>query len=133
MKKSPVTATAITSAATIDHQIPFNPQIMGKIMTAATWITSVRRKAMAADVSPSLRAVKNEEPKIANPENRNETENMEKACTVISNNSFSYPTNNKDSLSPNSSPAPHIAAEHTPINKRLFAKIFFTSPEFCAP
>ena len=34
-------------------------------MTEATWNTSVLRKEMIADVTPSLRAVKKPEPKMA--------------------------------------------------------------------
>lgn len=57
-----VTATAITSAATVDAQIPSNFQINGKIKTAATWNSIVLIKEIAADTSPSFNAVKNEEP-----------------------------------------------------------------------
>ena len=51
--------------------------------TAAHWKTSVRRKEIRAEVSPSLRAVKKEEQKMENPENRKETEKMAKARAVM--------------------------------------------------
>lgn len=53
-------------------------------MTAAHWNTSVRKNEMSSEVSPSLSAVKNDEPKIENPESRNENENILNARTVIS-------------------------------------------------
>ena len=74
-----VTRTDITSAATIESQIPSSFQMSGKISTAAIWNTSVRRKEMSADVRPSPSAVKNDEPKIENPESRNENEKIENA------------------------------------------------------
>ena len=74
-----VNRTDITSAATIESQIPSSFQMSGKISTAAIWNTSVRRKEMSADVRPSPSAVKNDEPKIENPESRNENEKIENA------------------------------------------------------
>ena len=62
----------MTSAATMDSQIPSSFQMSGKRSTAAIWNTSVRKNEMIAEVSPSPSAVKNDEPKIENPESRNE-------------------------------------------------------------
>ena len=62
----------MTSAATLDSQIPSSSQMSGKMSTAAIWNTSVRKNEMSAEVSPSPSAVKNDEPKIENPESRNE-------------------------------------------------------------
>ena len=72
IRNSAVTRTDMTSAATIDSQIPSSSQMSGKMSTAAIWNTSVRKNEMSAEVSPSPSAVKNDEPKIENPESRNE-------------------------------------------------------------
>ena len=65
-----------SSAATIESHTPSSSQNIGKIMTAATWKTSVLKNEMSADVRPSLKAVKKDEPNIENPENRNENEKI---------------------------------------------------------
>ena len=49
-----VTITAIASAATMEAQIPFTFQNIGKINTAATWNTNVLIKEIAAETSPSF-------------------------------------------------------------------------------
>ena len=59
------------------------------MITAAHWNTSVRRKEIRAEVSPSFSAVKKEEPKMAKPENRKATEKMAKAWAVMSSSSGS--------------------------------------------
>ena len=69
-----VTTAAINSAATIDIQIPSIPHRSGKIKTAATWKTRVRKNEIRAEISPFPRAVKKDEPKMAIPANRNEKE-----------------------------------------------------------
>lgn len=56
----------MNSATTMDIQMPSMSQMVGKSSTAATWNTSVRKNEMAAEVSPSLSAVKKLEPYIAN-------------------------------------------------------------------
>ena len=71
------------SAPTMDSQIPSSSQMSGNSSTAASWNTSVRRKDISALVRPSLSAVKNDEPNIEKPENRNANENIPKACTVM--------------------------------------------------
>ena len=71
------------SAPTMDSHMPSSSQMSGNSITAASWNTSVRRKDISALVRPSLSAVKNDEPKIEKPENRNANENMPKACTVM--------------------------------------------------
>lgn len=48
----------MNSATTMDIQMPSMSQMVGKSSTAATWNTSVRKNEMAAEVSPSLSAVK---------------------------------------------------------------------------
>ena len=73
-RNAAVTKSANSSAAEMASQTPSMSKKMGRISTAATWKTSVRRKEMAADTPPLPRAVKKEEPKIANPEKRKETE-----------------------------------------------------------
>ena len=56
----------------MDIHIPSSSRIRGRSITAAVWKTSVLKKEMSAEVSPSLRAVKNPESKMAKPANRNE-------------------------------------------------------------
>ena len=50
----------------------------------ATWNTKVRRKEMMAEVTPSLRAVKKPDPKMAKPMNRKDKAKMRKPFTVSS-------------------------------------------------
>ena len=54
--------TAITSAATMDIQMPSSLHNSGNSSTAPTWNTRARKNAMMAEVSPSFRAVKKDEP-----------------------------------------------------------------------
>ena len=118
-RNSAVTATARASAATVESQMPSRPQSNGRISTARHWNTSVRRKEIRAEVNPSFRAVKKEEPKMAIPENRKEKENMAKARTVMFISSGSYPTNSRESGRARVCPAANISRENTPINTRL--------------
>lgn len=68
----------------MDIQIPSMPQKDGKTSTAAHSNTSVRRKEIRAEVSPSPRAVKKDEPKIEKPEHKNEQEKKRNPRTVSS-------------------------------------------------
>lgn len=79
---------AMISAVTMESQIPSVSQKSGRIRTAPVWNTSVLIKEIAADTRPLFKAVKKDDPKIANPENKNEKEKMEKARSV-SDKSFS--------------------------------------------
>ena len=69
-------ATAITSAATVENHMPSRLQIRGKAKTAEHWKMKVRKKEISAEVTPSPRAVKKEEPKIAKPENRKDRKSV---------------------------------------------------------
>ena len=73
-----VTHTARASAITTDSQIPIislpSGKSNGKIKTAATWKTNVLKNEIIAEIGPLFKAVKKEEPKIANPANKNEKE-----------------------------------------------------------
>ena len=60
-----LSSIAINSATTIEYQTPPISKIKGNSKTAAIWNTTVLKKDMTAEVTPSLRAVKNPEPKIA--------------------------------------------------------------------
>ena len=91
--KIKVIKTAIASATTIDHQIPFPPQTRGKTITAATWKTSVLKNEIIAEIGPLFSAVKNDEPYIAKPEKINEKEQTRNACLVSSKTSKSLETN----------------------------------------
>ena len=61
------------SATATASQIPSIPSICGRVITAATWKISVRKKEIAADTNPLLRAVKNADPKMLNPLIRNDS------------------------------------------------------------
>ena len=93
-----MTTTAIASAAMTDDQIPFIPlppaasKIRGITITATVWNTSVRKNEIMAETGPLLRAVKNEEPKMAKPVNRNAKEQYKNAVFVISKRAGLYPT-----------------------------------------
>lgn len=71
-RKQSVVITAISSAPTIEIQIPSRPPKSGSSKTAAAWNTTVRKNEIAAETPPLFNAVKNDEPKIAYPEKRNE-------------------------------------------------------------
>ena len=75
---SPVTKAAINSAAIREYHIPSMPQIIGNSKTAEIWKTRVRKNEIKAEVRPSFSAVKNDEPKMAMPANKNENENITK-------------------------------------------------------
>ncbi len=47
-------ATAITSANTMESQMPSTPRNTGKIRTEAIWNTKVRRNEISAEVRPSF-------------------------------------------------------------------------------
>ena len=68
-----------SSATVMAHQTPSKPKKRGKIKTAATSKTTVRRKEIAAETIPLFNAVKNEDAKILKPANRNANENSRNA------------------------------------------------------
>ena len=74
----------MTSAATTEIQMPSICQIMGKISTAPSWNTSVRRNEIMAEVRPALSAEKKLEVRMANPINSYDTEKIRIPRTVIS-------------------------------------------------
>lgn len=67
---------AIISATTIETQMPSIPKISGNNIIAAAWNTNVLKKEIKAEISPLLRAVKKDEPKIAIPAKINEKANI---------------------------------------------------------
>lgn len=75
---------AISSATIIEAHIPSVPQISGIIITARIWKTRVLRNEIIAEVSPSFKAVKNDEPNIAIPAKRNEKQKNIKPLRVRS-------------------------------------------------
>ena len=81
-----VTRTASASAITTESQIPYTSLPVGKtsgsVNTAITWKTSVLKNEIIADIGPLLRAVKKDEPNIANPANKKEKEKIKNARTV---------------------------------------------------
>ncbi len=89
--------TAISSAATMEIQMPSIPQNTGKISTAETWNTNVRRNEIIAELRPSLRAVKKPEVKMENPISRKDRAKILKPDTVRSKSAASYPTNSRAS------------------------------------
>ena len=58
------------SAAMREYQMPSMSKMSGRMITAADWNKSVLKKDMIAETSPLLRAVKNDEPYMAIPENK---------------------------------------------------------------
>lgn len=62
MMQMAVTTKVSSSAKRTDDQIPSIVKKMGRIRTALTWNTRVRKKEISADNSPLFKAVKNEEP-----------------------------------------------------------------------
>ena len=67
MKKLTVTHNVISSAIPIAPQIPLIPNNAGSKSSMIIWKTRVRRKEIAADITPLLNAVKKEEPNILKP------------------------------------------------------------------
>ena len=61
---------AQTSATTTAHHIPFTPNIIGIIITAADWKTSVLKNDIAAETPPLLSAVKKPDAKMLKPHKR---------------------------------------------------------------
>lgn len=57
-KKVTVSPNVRSSATATALQIPLMPRSSGRRSTAASWNTSVRRKEIAADISPLFNAVK---------------------------------------------------------------------------
>ena len=64
IRKITPSTTAMNSATTMETQMPSIPHSSGRRMTAALWNTSVRRKEMMAEVTPSFSAVKKLEAKM---------------------------------------------------------------------
>ena len=64
--KNIVIVNAADSAAIIALQIPSSPKIIGRIITAADSNTKALIKEIIAEVTPSLKAVKNPDAKILN-------------------------------------------------------------------
>ena len=65
---------ANSSAAVMENQTPSMSKKTGRISTAATWKTRVRRKEMAAEIPPLPRAVKKLDPKMPKPAKRKDAE-----------------------------------------------------------
>ena len=65
---------AKNSPITIDNQIPFIPINIGSINTVIIWKTAVLDVEIIAEISPLFNAVKNDEPKILKPANKNPNE-----------------------------------------------------------
>ena len=61
-RKRNVRVTDIRSATTTELHMPLIPNIPGSSKTAEHSNTRVRKKAISAEVSPSFKAVKNDEP-----------------------------------------------------------------------
>ena len=77
------------SAATFAPKMRSPPRKIGRIRTDSVWKISVRRKEIAAEIPPLLRAVKNDEEKILKPDSKKQNENNLKACSVIASSSAS--------------------------------------------
>ena len=73
----------------MENQIPLMPKIRGKIIMAATWKITVRKKEIIAEVSPSFKAVKKLEAKIAKPIKIKDKAKILNPETVISKSALS--------------------------------------------
>ena len=71
MKNITVTISVSASDTAAAIQMPSIPRISGRKSTTVTWNTRVRRKEIAADTAPLLKAVKKADPKILKPFIRN--------------------------------------------------------------
>ena len=123
----------MSSATIIDIQMPSSSHIRGRIITAPVWKTSVLINEIIAEVSPSLRAVKNDEPNIANPANKNEKEYIRKPRSVISKSTGLFDANIIEKGCASASLINNIATELTEISIMLFLKRLFNSLVFPAP
>lgn len=77
------------SATVIASQIPSRPKMIGRSNTDAIWNTRVRKKDIAAEITPLFNAVKNADAKIFKPVRMKAKENTLKACRVNANKSAS--------------------------------------------
>ena len=75
--------SARISATSMEYHTPSSSKNIGSISTPSIWNTSVRKNEIAADARPLLSAVKKEEPKIQNPDIKNEKEKMRRPYSVI--------------------------------------------------
>ena len=82
-------AQAKTSATATDHQIPSKPSRAGRASTQMIWKTKERKKEMAAEMAPLLRAVKKLDTKMLKPASKKDPEKTIKACWVIWESSWS--------------------------------------------
>ena len=92
MKKVIVTHNVINSAIPTALQIPLIPNNVGSKRIIIIWKTRVRRKEIAADITPLFSAVKKEDPKMLNPQIRKVRLKIRKPWQVSRNSSASYPT-----------------------------------------
>ena len=79
-----VVKIASISATSIEYHIPSSPNIRGNSRTPSIWYTSVLIKEISAEIGPLLSAVKNDEPKIENPEKINDRAKILSPLVVIS-------------------------------------------------
>ena len=75
-KNQMLTASASSSATTIESQIPSTPMKTGSTSTTMIWKTRVRRNEITAETTPLLSAVKN-------AENENELKNLFRKSLIL--------------------------------------------------
>ena len=83
MKNVTVMISVRISATITALHIPLIPKNIGRMSREPTWNSRVRKNDMVADKIPLLSAVKNDEPRMEKPENKNENEKMENARSVM--------------------------------------------------
>lgn len=108
----------------MESQIPSTPQKRGRIKTAAIWNTRVLKNAIDADISPLFKAVKKDEPKIANPENKKQKEKMENPLMVRAKSPLSYPTKSLERGDASKYAPANIIRANIPMSTRLFPQAF---------
>ena len=105
-----VKVAAVSSAITTEAQIPSTGgfQTSGNNNTAAIWNTNVLKNDIIAEIRPLFKAVKNPEPNIAIPQNKNWNENILNPLIVKSSVSGLLLINIKDNGSASNSPNNNI-------------------------
>ena len=121
------------SATTIDSQMPSTCQKVGKINTAMMGNIKTRRKDKSKEIAPFDKAVKKEEMKILNPQNKKHREYNRKPRTVKASNSRSESVKIFANGSANPTAVTVITTPSTTISILLLCRILRNSPLFSAP
>ena len=114
-------------------QIPSTSQYTGKINTATIGKIKVRKKESNREIVPLDKAVKKDDAKILNPQNRKQSEYKRKPRIVNVNNSLSEPVKIIEKGLAQVTAITVIKTPNTAIIALLLFKTFFNSSLFSAP